>query len=707
MKDHATRRLAAFLVAALPLLSCLPAISAAEAPQSLQETKPLLDKTLVAWVAPANLAQRGGSVLTLIDKAEHFDAIVLGEVAPGKWMAGSDFFRRTHQDQAGWPVENAGSSALIQLTITYRGNRITLFRNGQEYAAYNTAQLQPFGADAMVLLGLRYIGEMGEIGFFTGAIEDVRIYDTALTADQVAALVPHKSSDLKPLAWWTFKEGKVEDVMRTFPASRLEGSARIVDGRLILDGSGYLWAAKDAKLLATEATEETPFDTSVQTLFYKARSQRTGNMWDTWLYLHQGDYYLYYLAKSRGHWDNISLARSPDGVHWKEMGRVLSKGRGVTWMGTGSTWKSPHFAKDGKFFMNFSEWKGPRQTIFFAESTDLVQWSRLGNEYEFVQDERWYEKLGRWDCIWTIPRPDGGFYGYWTATPKPETGGRFGFGETLDGITWKSLAPPKVSGVGEGEVGAIEKIGDKYYLMFGTGGLMVTLVAERPEGPFVAAKKNLRLLAGHTYFSRFFPTPAGVLVNHHSIARDGQVYFGTLKATVFDDEGTLRLGWWPGNEKLKHQAIEAKWSPLRAGELPPVAMLASEFDTRHGLVLEGTLKLPVSQESPPVGLFLAQGNDSGTAIVVHAGGLTELGPMRTDGTGFKAENRIDREWKFGPTVRFRLLLKGSLTEFYLDDLLMQCYSLPQPATGRIALLPAGDPAAVTALQAWRPGEIQP
>ena len=459
------------------------------------------DKTLVAWVSLANSNQRGGSVLTLIDKAEHFDAIVLGEVAPGKWMAGSDFFRRTHQDQANWPPESADPNTLVQLAITYRGDRVTLFRNGKEYAAYAMGQAQPFGDDAMVLLGLRYIGEMGEIGFFTGAIEDARIYDTALNAEQIAALAPNQPSDPKPLAWWTFEDGKAEDLMKAFPASRLEGNARVADGKLILDGSGYLWAAKDPKLLTTEAEEETPFDASVQTLFYKARSKRTGNMWDTWLYLHQGEYYLYYLAKSRGQWDNISMARSPDGVHWKEIGRVLSKGRGVTWMGTGSTWKSPHFEKDGKFFMNFSEWKGPRQTIFFAESKDLVHWTRLGNEYEFVQDERWYEQNGRWDCIWTIPRPGGGLYGYWTATPKAETGGRFGFGETLDGITWKALPPPKVSGVGEGEVGAIEKIGDKYYMMFGTGGLMVTLVADRP-GRAVRRRQEEPPSAGRAHLLR-------------------------------------------------------------------------------------------------------------------------------------------------------------------------------------------------------------
>ena len=674
-------------------MCCCAAVPAAE--------QPLEDKTLVAWVSPANLTQQGGSVLTLIDKAEHFDAIVFGEVAQGKWMAGSDFFRRTHQDQAGWPIERADTNTLLQIAICYRGSQVTLYRSGKEYATYPMGAAQPFGEDAVVLFGLRYIGSMGEIGFFAGVIEDARIYDKALTAEQIRALVANKPSDPKPLAWWTFEDGKAEDVMKKYPASRMLGNARVANGKLVLDGSSCLWAAKDAALFVAEPEEDHPFDASVQTLFYKARAKRTGNMWDTWLYFNQDGYYLYYLANGGGQWDNISMARSSDGVQWKEIGRVLSKGLGVTWMGTGSTWKSPHFEKDGDFFMNFSEWKGPRQTIFFAKSKDLVQWTRLGNEYEFAQDERWYEKNGRWDCIWAIARPDGGLYGYWTATPKSETEGRFGFGETLDGITWKALPPPKVSGVGEGEVGAIERLGDKYYMMFGCGGQMTTLMADRPEGPFTAARKNVPLLAGHTYFSRFFPTPQGVLVNHHSIARNGQVYFGTLKSTLLDAEGTLRLGWWAGNDSLKHQAIDVKTPLSPSGEVQAVAMLESEFNVRQGLVLEGTVSLPASKEAKPVGLFIAQGNDSGTAILIHAAGITEVGPMRADGTGFKAEQRVDREWKFGQTARFRLLLKGSLLELYMDDLLMHCYSLPEEATGRIGLLQGGLNEAISNLMAWR------
>ena len=113
-----------------------------------------------------------------------------------------------------------------------------------------------------------------------------------------------------------------------------------------------------------------------QSMFYKARSPETGNMWDVWVYLHEGTYYLYHLAQTGKKWDNISMASSPDGVHWKEIGPVLLKDPKAVWMGTGSTWKSPNFAKDGKFFINFSQqFPDQPQTIFFGESTDLIHWN--------------------------------------------------------------------------------------------------------------------------------------------------------------------------------------------------------------------------------------------------------------------------------------------------------------------------------------------
>ena len=57
------------------------------------------DKTLVAWVSPANLEQQGSGVVALM-QGTSFDALVLGEIVRGRWMPGSDNFRRTEKSQA-------------------------------------------------------------------------------------------------------------------------------------------------------------------------------------------------------------------------------------------------------------------------------------------------------------------------------------------------------------------------------------------------------------------------------------------------------------------------------------------------------------------------------------------------------------------------------------------------------------------------------
>ena len=88
----------------LKILKPASAVKATPAPAS---PWPLKDKTLVAWVSPANLTQRGGSVLTIDDVRSHFDGIVFGELAERRWMAGSDTFRRTHREQGPWPEETA------------------------------------------------------------------------------------------------------------------------------------------------------------------------------------------------------------------------------------------------------------------------------------------------------------------------------------------------------------------------------------------------------------------------------------------------------------------------------------------------------------------------------------------------------------------------------------------------------------------------
>lgn len=440
-------------------------------------------------------------------------------------------------------------------------------------------------------------------------------------------------------------------------------------------------------------------------MFYQAKHPKSPWMWDVWMYYHNDTYYLYSLCASGEHgFDNFSMATSRDGVHWNEIGPVLARDDGATGMGTGSTWANPVRGGRPHFLINYSSWMGNRETIFFAQSDDLVHWTKCGKKNEFVRDERWYEPKGRWDCIWTVARPGGGLYGYWTATPRRELVnepcGQFGFGESLDGITWTALEPPKVSGVGTGEVGAIEKVGERYVMLFGSEMRMITLVADRPQGPFTVVARNPVFLGGHTYFARFLHAPSGLLVCHHTIARStyGKVSVGLLKGTNFDDAGTLRLTWWRGNEVLKHKPVTVP--PFAAGGDGPIRMLSRKFDAVSGFVLEGKLQLPTPLGAPR-GLYIEHGKGMGTAILFKSEGRAELGSMAADGTGFRPEKTVDREMRFGEPAEFRLLLQDALMEIYLDDFLIECYSLPAPATGRIGVIPGNQRNSIFDLKAWK------
>jgi Protein of unknown function (DUF1553)/Protein of unknown function (DUF1549)/Concanavalin A-like lectin/glucanases superfamily len=160
--------------------------------RAFAETAPLARdlsaKTLEAWVALPTLKQGGGGVLSVqaLD-GRAFDAIVFAERKPLRWMAGSEGFIRT-RDLDG-PDETAGSDELIHVAVTYAANgRIAIYRNGRPYGdAYIPAGLSAVmtfkAKESQVVLGLRHTG--GGKAFLKGEIEEARLYDFALTPDQV------------------------------------------------------------------------------------------------------------------------------------------------------------------------------------------------------------------------------------------------------------------------------------------------------------------------------------------------------------------------------------------------------------------------------------------------------------------------------------------------------------------------------------------
>jgi len=148
----------------------------------------LSEKTLEVWVQLDGLDQKAGGALTVetLD-GQTFDSIVYAERAPGRWIAGSDFFRRT-QDVNG-PTETEADKRLVHLAIAYHADgRIAMYRDGLPYGeSYATKELAEFQAgESHVVLGVRHspatAGRM-----LSGSIDRAQLYDRALSAEEIAA----------------------------------------------------------------------------------------------------------------------------------------------------------------------------------------------------------------------------------------------------------------------------------------------------------------------------------------------------------------------------------------------------------------------------------------------------------------------------------------------------------------------------------------
>ncbi|HTN77260.1 MAG TPA: DUF1549 domain-containing protein, partial [Pirellulaceae bacterium] len=149
----------------------------------------LAAKTLVAWVRLADLKQRGGGVISVqTTDGSQFDAIVFGEQEPGRWMAGSDTFKRTKSFSGA--DETTAEQRAVQVAIVYSADgTITAYRDGQRYGTpYKSSGLVTFKRGAAhVVFGLRH-GPPGGNKMLSGDIERAALFDRALSPEEVAAL---------------------------------------------------------------------------------------------------------------------------------------------------------------------------------------------------------------------------------------------------------------------------------------------------------------------------------------------------------------------------------------------------------------------------------------------------------------------------------------------------------------------------------------
>jgi sucrose-6-phosphate hydrolase SacC (GH32 family) len=367
----------------------------------------LADKTLVVWVAPTNLTQRGGSALTIDDGRDRFDGIVFGELVAAKWMAGSDMFSRTQKDQASFPAETADAKTFVQIALVYKGRQITVFRNGQQYSRHTIAgDPQEFGAESSIVLFGKRHRRQGDNAHFAGVIDDARIYDRALSAEEIAALKPNVASEPNPWAWWSFDKKEAKDRTGRFLITQITGGAKVEDGKLVLDGvTGEMLCKTGKEVPFSYETPVRPESPPENWLTFHLAHPGPGNAMPgdpNCAFFWKGRYHLHYIYT---HNDGFSFAHlsSDDMVHWKWHPTTLTPpktGHGM-FSGTG------FFTKEGRPAIIYHGQGSGRNQIAIAEDDELEKWSAPMPLEPKIRPDQDAGKIAHWDPDAWI---DGGNY---------------------------------------------------------------------------------------------------------------------------------------------------------------------------------------------------------------------------------------------------------------------------------------------------------
>ena len=279
---------------------------------------------------------------------------------------------------------------------------------------------------------------------------------------------------------------------------------------------------------------------------------------------------------------------------------------------------------------------------------------------------------------------------------------------------------------------------------------MYTFVAENPRGPYRPDFEAYPLLRSNNVWpnhpkdrrnsawcARFYRTPEELLVHNHSITRSDVRWLAPLKKAIVDGDGHLKLGYWQGNESAKgvqlnidlkkasrtmpvQKMFDGSYHPTEYISEPAAAanrleidepsgggvmMLDFHFDNERGVILEGSIEaFEPSKRWTSAGVFVEEkiepnGASHGTAILAETRGRTEIGIL-TQGRIFVADDRIEIGIAAGKKAVFRFLLRSSMFEFYLDDILVQCYSVADNVTGRLGLAFESGRLVFDNLRAW-------
>jgi hypothetical protein len=311
---------------------------------------------------------------------------------------------------------------------------------------------------------------------------------------------------------------------------------------------------------------------------------------------------------------------------------------------------------------------------------------------------------------------------------------------------WRPFLPPLSACNGDVEVGGCRKIGNYWYLLGGcfnhlgmSGYGTCVMRADSPYGPFRPDGARCRLYGGSgrwvSFWGRFCDTPECLLVSNSYIYtgysyENGETWLPPLKRLMTDTDEHIYLAYWQGNDAVKGKEFaELEPVTLKAvaqnvfngasiGQgmvLTPVSAVA---DPEKGFVLEGRIRLETpswTALAPFAGFYLEEGEESGTAILFSAAGVTVTGEYRRrmgEELTFCCENEVSQLNSSAAGIEisrehtFRLLVRKNMFEVYLDDRHAVTFNTAHypgysgKLNGRFGFAAGGGTAVFTHLQLW-------
>jgi sucrose-6-phosphate hydrolase SacC (GH32 family) len=348
------------------------------------------DKTLVAWIE-INDPERWVGTVFAVQNDKQYDGIMVTGKDELKWRASSEDDVRSGNinDLSSLPTVQIGK--MEQVAVVYAGDEIRLYINGQLSSSHVANNIDLLNNETNVALFSER--DWSDLYFVAATIEDARIYNSALTAEELNALKPDEPSIQEPYAWWDFEGDVIVDRTGTFVFNNTGSPyvVKLVDGKLVIYNEGGVVAARKYEIETPEWPDNPPDNWLTYHLAHPGPGDGSPGDPNPAFY-YKGRYHLTYIYAHQWGYAYAHVS-SADMVHWQWHPTVLTPpltGHGM-FSGTG------FFTDDGTPAMIYHGEGSDRNFISYALDDNLDEWSKPEPVEARNDDGTLTEGIGYWD----------------------------------------------------------------------------------------------------------------------------------------------------------------------------------------------------------------------------------------------------------------------------------------------------------------------